>query len=50
MGYSQLGTSQTRHRVKSNRHITILALDKLTTLTKQLDTLTKSTRPSPSEA
>ena len=33
MGYSQLGTCQTRHiptrhRVKSSRHITISALDK----------------------
>ena len=54
MGYSQLGTWQTRHvptrhRVKSSRHITISALDKLATFTRQLGTLNKSTRHSQSE-
>ena len=44
MGLSQLGTRQTRHiptrhRVKSSRHITISALDKLAILTRQLGTL-----------
>ena len=55
MRYSQLGTCQTRHvptrhRVKSSQHITISALVKLATLTRQLGTLNKSTRHSPSEA
>ena len=55
MGHSQLSTCQTRHvptryRVKSSRHITISALDKLATLTRQLSTLNKSTRHSPGEA
>ena len=55
MGYSQLGTLQTRHvptrhMVKSSWHITISALDKLATLTRQIGTMNKSTHHSPSEA
>ena len=55
MGLSQLGTRQTRHvptrhRVKSCRHITNSALDKLAILTRELGTLNKSTRHSPSDA